>query len=69
MGDFVGNAIKRKELAPLPIEVLWALAFAPLYILVEFHMSKNSFKPGKKFVLTDEVMDMALDRVIKSLKP
>jgi len=69
MGEFVGNAIKRKELAEMPIEILWSIAFAPLYILVEFHMSKRSFQPGKKFVLTDEAMNLALERVVKALKP
>src|SRR4030095_14166400 len=69
MGEFVGNAIKRKELAKIPVEILWAIAFAPLYVLVEFHMSKYSFVPGKKFVLDDKTMDMALDKVIKALNP
>jgi AcrR family transcriptional regulator len=69
MGDFVGNAIKRKELAQLPVEIYWAIAFAPLYILVEFHMNKSAFQPGRKFVLNDEVMNMALDRIVKALKP
>jgi len=69
MGEFVGNAIKRKELAQLPLEVYWAIAFAPLYTLVEFHMNKNAFQPGRKFVLNDEVMNLTLDRVAKALKP
>jgi len=69
MGEFVGNAIKRKELAEMPVEILWALAFAPLYVLVEFHMSRFSFVPRKKFVLDDRTLDLALDKVIRALKP
>lgn len=69
MGEFVGNAIKRKELAQLPLEIYWAITFAPLYVLVEFHMNKSAFQPGKKFVLSDEIMDLALDRIVKALKP
>jgi AcrR family transcriptional regulator len=69
MGEFVGNAIRRKELAEMPVEILWAIAFAPLYTLVEFHMSKYSFIPGKKFVLDERAMDLALDKVIKALRP
>ena len=69
MGEFVTNAITRKELEPIPIEMLWAIAFAPLYLLVEFHMNKRSFRPGKKFVFTDEVMNVTLDKIVKALKP
>src|SRR5882762_7766015 len=38
MGKFVENAIKRKELMPLPFEVYWSIAFSPLYQLVKFHV-------------------------------
>lgn len=69
MGQFVTTAIKRKELAEMPIEILWAIAFAPLYVLVEFHVSKRSFHPSKKFQLTDEAMNLALEKVVKALKP
>lgn len=69
MGIFVSTAIKRKELQPVPIEVLWAIAFAPLYVLVEFHMNKIAFKPGKKFVLNSRMMNLALEKVVKALRP
>src|ERR1700741_255425 len=29
MGQFVNNAVKRKELAALPFEVFWCIAYAP----------------------------------------
>lgn len=69
MGEFVGNAIRNKELAPLEHELFWSLAFAPLYILVQFHMSKSPFNTGKNFKLTEEIMEKALERVLLSLRP
>jgi AcrR family transcriptional regulator len=68
MGQFVSNAIKRKELVKVPVEVYWSIAFAPLYNLVKFHMTGKSFA-GRKFVLTDKVMKATFELVLKALKP
>ena len=68
MKDFVTNAIKRKELIELPLEVYWSIAFAPLYNLVRFHWSGRSIG-GNKFTMTDEVMLDTLELVLKALKP
>ncbi|HMH23925.1 MAG TPA: TetR/AcrR family transcriptional regulator [Puia sp.] len=68
MGKFFKNAIERKELMPLPFEVFWSTAFAPLYQLVKFHSQGRSYV-NKKFRLTDEMMDQTLKLVLKALKP
>ncbi|MEP7141977.1 MAG: TetR/AcrR family transcriptional regulator [Ferruginibacter sp.] len=68
MGNFVSNAIKRRELVNVPVEVYWSIAFAPLYNLVKFHMTGKSLG-GTKFVLTDKIMKATLKLVLKALKP
>lgn len=70
MGAFTHNAIKRKELIQLPIEVYWSVAFAPLYQLLKFHMQGKSFRgSNEEFVLTDKMMLQTLKLVIKALTP
>ncbi len=68
MGQFVKNAIARKELAILSFEVYWSIAFAPLYQLIKFHWQGNSHT-NEKFVMTEEIMNKTLERVIRALKP
>lgn len=68
MGAFVHNAIKRKELVKVPVEVYWSVAFAPLYSLVNFHLSGQSIG-GRPFKFSDKLMLQALDLVLKALKP
>ena len=70
MGEFVHNAISRKELVKLPLEVYWSVAFAPLYQLVKMHMSGKGLRPGdERFVLDDKIMNQTLKLVLKALKP
>jgi TetR/AcrR family transcriptional regulator, multidrug resistance operon repressor len=69
MRDFVHNAIKRKELIQLPVEVYWSVAFAPLYQLVKLHMSGRGLTGTEKFVLDEKTMNLSLKLVIKALKP
>jgi TetR/AcrR family transcriptional repressor of multidrug resistance operon len=70
MGEFVHNAIKRKELVKLPVEVYWSVAFAPLYQLVRMHMSGRGLRGGtEKFVLDEKTMNQTLELVLKALKP
>jgi len=70
MGEFVHNAINRKELVKLPVEVYWSMAFAPLYQLVKMHMSGRGLRGGpEKFVLDDKIMNQTLKLVLKALKP
>ena len=62
------NAIKKKELVKVPIEVYWSIAFAPLYNLVKFHMTGKSIG-GRKFILSDKIMKETFELVLKALKP
>lgn len=68
MGQFVNNAIERKELIPLPFEVYWSVAYAPMYQLIKFHLQGQSYT-GKKFVLNDKTITQTLQLVLKALKP
>jgi AcrR family transcriptional regulator len=68
MQAFVSNAIKRNELVKVQLEVYWSIAFAPMYALVKFHLEGTSIG-GKKFTLTDKVMNETLALVIKALTP
>lgn len=68
MGKFVRTAINNGELAPLPFEVYWAVAFAPLYQLIKFHAQGRSYKSAH-FVLTDDIVQQTLQLVLKALRP
>ena len=68
MKSFVHNAIKKKELVKVELEVYWCIAFGPMYGLVKFHQEGQSLG-GKKFKLTDKIMNEALQLVIKALTP
>jgi len=68
LGPFVQNAVEKKQLIPLPFEVYWSIAFAPLYQLIKFHYQGRSYANGN-FELNDDLMMQALQLVIKALKP
>lgn len=68
MGHFVHNAIHRGELSPMPLEVFWTIAYAPLYNLIRFHNEGRSIG-GRAFSLSEEIMDNTLALVLKALKP
>ena len=68
MSAFVHNAIKRKELVKVPLEVYWSVAFAPLYTLVQFHIRGTSVG-GIKFKFSEKIMLETLALVLKALKP
>jgi TetR/AcrR family transcriptional regulator, multidrug resistance operon repressor len=69
MMAFVKNAIKRNELVPLPVEVYWSVAFAPLYQLVKFHMDQTGFPGNKPVLFTETLMEEVLQLVLKALRP
>jgi hypothetical protein len=69
MSEFVHNAIKRKELIKLPLEVYWSVAYAPLYQLVKMHMHGRGLGSNDKFVLDEKIMNQTLQLVLKALKP
>ena len=67
--SFVKNAIQRKQLVAVPLEVYWSVAFAPLYQLVKFHMHGKGMPGTGPFSLDDKTMDLTLGLVLKALKP
>jgi TetR/AcrR family transcriptional repressor of multidrug resistance operon len=69
MRTFMENAVKRRELARLPLEVFWALAYAPLYQLLKYHIHGHSFPGMPRFNLNDAVARRTLKLVLKALKP
>jgi TetR/AcrR family transcriptional regulator, multidrug resistance operon repressor len=69
MREFVHNAIKRKEVVKLQVEVYWSIAFAPLYQLIRLHMSGRGIGGFEKFELDEKIMNQTLKLVLKALKP
>lgn len=68
MSDFFSNAIKNKQLLPLPVDVFWSIAYGPLYNLLRFHREGKNMA-GMPFTLTDDIKRQAFQLVIKALKP
>ena len=68
LGKFMHNAINRGEVTPLPFEVYWCIAFAPLYQLIKFH-TQGETPATDNFTITDEIVDQTLQLVLKALKP
>lgn len=64
---FVQKAVDRGEIGKLPLEVYWALAFAPLYTLITFH-HKGQGPAGKPFKMNDKQLWKTFDLVVKALK-
>jgi TetR/AcrR family transcriptional repressor of multidrug resistance operon len=69
MSRFVHKAIERNEIIPLPVEIYWSIAFAPLYQLVKFHISKTSMPGRPPFIFDEEKINLTLGLVLKALKP
>ncbi|HEX8547157.1 MAG TPA: TetR/AcrR family transcriptional regulator [Cytophagaceae bacterium] len=68
LGPFIKRAVKEKELLELPFEVYWSVAFAPLYQLIKFH-SQGKSHANRPFKLKDSDLMLALDLVLKALRP
>jgi TetR/AcrR family transcriptional repressor of multidrug resistance operon len=68
MRTFIHQAMLRGELAKLPADTFWALAYGPFYILVKFHLDK-SIKAGKPFFIDQSHLHRTFKRALKSLKP
>jgi TetR/AcrR family transcriptional regulator, multidrug resistance operon repressor len=66
MTVFMKNAYKNKEVRPMPIEVFWSIAYAPLYNLLRFHSDGQSIG-GRPFVFTDEILWQTFDLVMKAV--
>jgi TetR/AcrR family transcriptional repressor of multidrug resistance operon len=67
VGAFMHNVINRGEMKPLPLEVYWSIAFAPLYSLIRFHNEGKSLA-GKPFSMTDEILWQTFDLAVIALK-
>ena len=67
VSTFVHNAIKRGELKAMPVEIFWAVAYAPLYSLIRFHQDGRSIT-GQSFEMTEELLWATFELVIKALK-
>ncbi|MGQ7946921.1 TetR/AcrR family transcriptional regulator [Flavobacterium sp. WC2509] len=68
MGSFFKNAIDKKELIPVSVEVFWSIAYGPLYSLLRFENEGKNFGGGP-FKLTQEISEEAFELVIKALTP
>ncbi|MBS1689086.1 MAG: TetR/AcrR family transcriptional regulator, partial [Bacteroidetes bacterium] len=66
LGRFWTNAINRGELAEMPVEVYWSIAFAPLYNLIRFHREGRSLG-GKPFKMSEPVLWQTFDLALKAL--
>lgn len=64
---FLQKAMTDKQLAEMPFEMYWSLAFAPLYQLISF--GRQHARHKRKFALTDEVLHHALTHVLRGLRP
>lgn len=67
ISQFMTNVVARGEVDPMPLEVFWSIAYAPLYSLIRFDREGQSLA-GKPFKMTDEVLWRTFDLVIKALK-
>ena len=68
MKQFIEKSLHNNELSSMSFEVFWAVAYGPLYTLLNFHTEGKSMG-GKPFSLTDTMMKEAFDATIKALKP
>ncbi|WP_379084900.1 TetR/AcrR family transcriptional regulator [Pedobacter sp. UC225_65] len=67
ISEFMHGVVARGEMKPMPLEVFWSVAYAPLYSLVRFDREGQSIR-GKPFKMTDQVLWQTFDLVIKGLK-
>lgn len=65
--NFISNTVQRGEMAEIPFEIYWSIAFSPLYTLLRFHQQGKSIS-GLPFTLTDEMVWITFEKVYRSLK-
>lgn len=68
MSDFFQNAVNKKELIPVSLEVFWSVAYGPLYTLLRFHSEGKSIG-GQPFKFSKKIMEEAFRLAIKALTP
>lgn len=67
ISEFMQNVVAKGEINPMPLEVFWSIAYAPLYSLVRFDKEGHSVG-GKPFKMTEDVLWQTFDLAIKALK-
>lgn len=68
MKEFVYHAVQRGDIADLPVEIFWSVAYGPFYTLLKFHLDQSNMA-GKAFSLSDHKLKQALALVLKALRP
>jgi AcrR family transcriptional regulator len=68
MADFFKNAVDKKAVTPVSLEVFWSVAYGPLYTLLRFHSEGKSIG-GIPFKFSKKTMEEAFRLVIKALTP
>ena len=68
LGAFMTRAAAAGEVAPMPFELYWAVAFAPLYQLLRFDQQPQAGYSGQ-FVVSDTLLEQALRMVVQAVKP
>jgi len=68
MQAFYKTAVKNKQVAKLPLEIYWPIAYSPLYQLIKFHLQK-SVHPAPAIHVTETKLLAALKLVLKALQP
>lgn len=67
ISEFMHGVVARGEVKPMPLEVFWSIAYAPLYSLVRFDKEGQGLG-GKPFKISADVLWQTFDLVIKGLK-
>ena len=66
INKFMHNAVAKGELAQMPVEVYWSVAFAPLQALIRAHF-EGARPGGTSFKLTEKIVWQAFELVVKAL--
>jgi TetR/AcrR family transcriptional regulator, multidrug resistance operon repressor len=66
MGRFMKNAVRNKEIDPMPLEVFWSIAYGPLYTLLRFSNEGRSIG-GRPFAFSNKILWQTFDRVLTAL--
>lgn len=68
MHQFKENAVARGEMQQVPNEVYWAMAYAPLYALVNWELHGSS-KCQDSFRITDHILAETFEMVMRAFCP
>ncbi|MFN8395446.1 MAG: TetR/AcrR family transcriptional regulator [Bacteroidia bacterium] len=68
MHQFKENAVARGEMAEIPNEVYWAMAYAPFYSMVNWEQSGNS-KFQSTFHITPDILEKTFEMVMRAFCP